>query len=64
MPSRWIARVVASTASVWMVTSTLAFADPPARVAENQLQHRRGVVPAAKRERVEHGVAELSAHHW
>ena len=33
MPSRWIARVVASTASVWMVTSTLAFADPPARVA-------------------------------
>jgi hypothetical protein len=33
MPSRWNARVVASTASVWMVTSTLAFADPPARVA-------------------------------
>ncbi len=33
MPSRWIACVVASTASVWMVTSTLAFADPPARVA-------------------------------
>ena len=33
MPSRWIARVVASTALVWMVMSTLAFADPPARVA-------------------------------
>ena len=33
MSSRWIARLVAATATAWTMSSTLALADPPARVA-------------------------------
>ena len=33
MSSRWIARLVAATATAWTMSSALALADPPARVA-------------------------------